>query len=339
LPSDIIKQLGALAFASRLRRLSERLMQDVARVYGEQDVEFEPRWFPLAFLLRRHSLMAVTEIAEALGLTHPAISQIAARMEDAGLLESAKDEADERRRLLSLSKRGIKTLRALEPIWAAIERCTSELIHGSGQDLLAAIDEIERQLDERDMYQRVTEAILDKTATGVDILNYQPQYREYFGDINREWLEEYFEIEDHDAAVLDDPKGTILKLGGEIIFARWRGEIVGTAALLQGPNGHFEIAKMGVTRAARGHGIGRQLTLHLIGRAQQRGAKRVVLATSPLLEHALTLYRSLGFREFEPDPAWRAQYKRPSVFLKLDLTNKDTAEAEESLERRRARNV
>lgn len=337
--SDVIKQLGALAFASRLKRLSERLMQDVARVYRERDVDFEPRWFPLGFLLQRRSSLSVTEIADALGLTHPAVSQIAARMESAGLLESVKDRADERRRLLSLSSRGRETLRTLEPVWSAIEKCTAELIRESGQDFLTAIDEIEKALDKRNMYDRVTDEFRRGLALEIEIVPYRPQYREYFGAINREWLEEFFEVEDHDAAVLDDPKGTILRLGGEIIFARLHGEIVGTAALLQGPIGHFEIAKMGVTKTARGRGIGRKLTLHLIERARQRGAREVVLATSPILKPALALYESLGFKEYEPSRAWRKQYKRYTVFMRLELTTNSAPEGDNPAGRRKTDSV
>ena len=36
---DIIQELGSLAFASRLKRISERLMKDVSRVYADLDVD------------------------------------------------------------------------------------------------------------------------------------------------------------------------------------------------------------------------------------------------------------------------------------------------------------
>jgi len=320
---DIIQQLGALAFASRLKRLSERLQQDVSRVYKDQSVAFEARWFPVAFILMRREQMSVTDIADVLGLTHPAVSQTAALMKNEGLIEAIKDEADERRSLLSLTNKGKQTLESLEPIWDAIEQSTAELIESGGAGWVAGLEEIERELGKRDMYTRVTERIRHERNAEIEIIDYQPQYREYFGAINREWLETYFEVEDHDAAVLDDPRGTILQMGGEIVFARLRGQIVGTAALLRGLNGHYEIAKMGVTESARGHGIGRKLTEHLIERARQRGAREVVLATSPLLKAALSLYRALGFQEYEPNAAWRAQYKRHSVFLKLDLRTGD----------------
>ena len=60
-------------------------------IYAEEKVAFEPRWFPVLYLLRGRQPMAVTEIAATLGVTHPAVNQIAAAMERKGLLVSSKD--------------------------------------------------------------------------------------------------------------------------------------------------------------------------------------------------------------------------------------------------------
>jgi 2-hydroxychromene-2-carboxylate isomerase len=74
---DLIIELGELALASRLKRLSERLMRDVSRVYRELDEPFEARWFPLLRALLEESPQGVTQVARALGLTHPAVNQLA----------------------------------------------------------------------------------------------------------------------------------------------------------------------------------------------------------------------------------------------------------------------
>ncbi len=113
---DIIKQLGPLAFASRLRRLSEQLMKDVAEIYRQQTVDFKPRWFPMLYLLNQQSPMSVTDIAKDLGLTHPAINQISGAMLKAGLISSHKDDNDERRRLLGLTGKGQRIASELKPI-------------------------------------------------------------------------------------------------------------------------------------------------------------------------------------------------------------------------------
>ena len=165
--TDVIQQLGALAFASRLKRLSERLQRDVSRVYREQKLEFHARWFPVAYLLTQNSPMSVTAIADALGLTHPAVNQIAAEMARRGLLTSRKDKDDERRRLLSLTPKGRRVVRDLQPLWDAVEKCTRQLIREAGYDLLSSIAAIEKALDRQEMYDRIDSFLLRRRSAGV----------------------------------------------------------------------------------------------------------------------------------------------------------------------------
>ena len=48
---NFIKELGPLALGTRIKNLSELLMKDMARVYKEYGVDFEPRWFTLFQLI------------------------------------------------------------------------------------------------------------------------------------------------------------------------------------------------------------------------------------------------------------------------------------------------
>jgi DNA-binding MarR family transcriptional regulator len=154
---DLLKDLGTLAFASRLRRLSDRLMRDVAKLYKDHETEFQPRWFPVAYLLKNVSSLSITDLADKLGMTHPAIIQISDQMLAQNLLLSKKDKDDERRRLLSLSAKGKKTVLKLEGLWREISKCTQEVIDQSGVDMLAAISIMEDELNKNNMYDRITE--------------------------------------------------------------------------------------------------------------------------------------------------------------------------------------
>jgi len=42
---EFIKESGTLALGSRIKNLSETLMKDMGKVYKEQNIDFEPRWF------------------------------------------------------------------------------------------------------------------------------------------------------------------------------------------------------------------------------------------------------------------------------------------------------
>jgi DNA-binding MarR family transcriptional regulator len=156
---DLIQKLGALALASRLKRISERLQRDVSRIYRSQNVDFESRWFPVLYLLKENKQVSIMEAARSLGLTHPAINQIAGEMADAGLVASARDKTDERRRLLSLTKKGETTLARLEPIWTDVEAATQRLIESAGTGVMRILASIESELDNESMYERIKKLI------------------------------------------------------------------------------------------------------------------------------------------------------------------------------------
>ena len=159
---DLIKELGTLALASRLKRLSDIMMRGVTRLYEEQQVEFHPRWFPVVYLLKTQGPMSVTAIAEALGMTHPAINQTAGQLSRHDLINSRKDKKDERRRILSLSKKGRDTVNKLEPLWDIIKKCSQELINENDPNFLNVVENIEGELIRKDMYERVNEYLLKK---------------------------------------------------------------------------------------------------------------------------------------------------------------------------------
>jgi DNA-binding MarR family transcriptional regulator len=140
---------------SRLRRLTDRLARDGRRVYAELDIEFEPVWFPVFYLLSRNSPISVTDLARELRITHPAVNQVTTAMAKAGLVTSHRDKQDDRRRMVSLSAKGRRLAKELLPVWSAFETATSELFQGIGVDLIDALDRIETALDETDQFTRI----------------------------------------------------------------------------------------------------------------------------------------------------------------------------------------
>lgn len=319
---DLIRQLGPLALASRFRRLADWLYKDGPRIYRERSADFEPRWFPLFYLLKQTGPVSVTAAASALGYSHPAINQIAGEMAVRGYLESIKDKKDERKRLLRLTKKGKAAVSRLEPVWADIEAAAGELVTKAGTDFLAALGRLEDALEETGVYERVMRRVKRRELERVEIIDYKPQFKRYFRSLNLEWLREHFTVEDEDERLLSDPHGRIIKAGGFVIFARIDGKIAGTAALLKHDKRIYELTKMAVTRAARGQQIGRKLALAAIQRAKKVGAKHLVLMTSPQLTAAGNLYRSLGFVEVSLAQPWAPTYKRESIAMSLDLKKK-----------------
>lgn len=161
---DFTARKGADAFGTRLRRLSERLDRDVAKLYADADAHFEPRWFPVVTLLAEEEPLSVTQIAATLGLSHPAVSQVVSQLTKEGLIKATPDQNDERRRLLTLTAKAHSLRQDLEPLWQAIGVATKELIDEEAAGLLTLLGELDKALDKKSLGDRVHEH-LDKDNT------------------------------------------------------------------------------------------------------------------------------------------------------------------------------
>ena len=53
----------------------------------------------------------------------------------------------------------------------------------------------------------------------IEIVTYQSDFAQAFADLNKEWIEAFFEIEAEDLKMLENPEGYVLADGGEIFFA------------------------------------------------------------------------------------------------------------------------
>ena len=321
----LVEELGDLALATRLRRLADRLQQDVSQVYAEQEVAVRARWFPLLAALAREAPRSISELARDLGLTHTAINQIASEMSHARLVVSGAHESDRRQRLLRLSRDGERAVTRLQPLWAEIRAATAELAAESGHDVIGVIAAVEARLDERSMAERLRRRL---GTDAVEIADLAPAQAGGFRRLNEQWLEELFRVEDADRAVLDDPLGTVVAHGGAVLVATAGGHVVGTVALLRRGAEMVELAKMAVAPGSRRRGIGRRLAEAALARARAVGARRVVLLTSPRLTAANALYRRLGFVKCGRGSAPLPRYARASFAMELMLEAPDSSRRE-----------
>ena len=127
------------------------------------------------------------------------------------------------------------------------------------------------------------------------IVPYKNEYKESFKKINVEWIEEMFEVEPYDLAVLCDPKKYILDRKGMIYFALREGRSVGTCALMEVEPGFFELTKMGVFKTERGKGLGRKLLSYIIDISFKPLENKYFLLTNSNCKAAIHLYEAYGF--------------------------------------------
>ncbi len=314
---DIIKELGEIALGSRLKRLSDRFMQDVSKIYKSQKISFEPRWFALTNYLYNYGGSSILDLASSIGFSHPAVVQFVNQMEKEKLVEEFDDGNDRRKRMVRLTEKGKSLFESLQPLLKEIEDSVKEIIQATGYDLLHVIESVENALDEKDIYNRTLKRTKQRHMDAVEILRYSPVLKEQFKRLNYEWLKKYFKVEKEDEKILSDPEKEIIDKGGEVFFARLENEIVGTCAAIKINDDTYELAKMAVTEKAQGRQIGKKLALAVIGFAYSKKASKVTLETNRRLQAAVNLYESLGFKSVPMDK--ESKYERTTFKMKLEL--------------------
>ena len=96
------------------------------------------------------------------------------------------------------------------------------------------------------------------------------------------------------------------------------GVVGGCVAIVPDGSGAYELSKMAVSPALRGHGAGRALLGAAVRRARELGASSLFLGSSTKLAPAVHLYEAVGFRHV-PRESLHMPYARASVFMRMDL--------------------
>ncbi|QNJ99953.1 bifunctional helix-turn-helix transcriptional regulator/GNAT family N-acetyltransferase [Dyella telluris] len=310
-----LPSLAQLALGSRLKSLSDHFYGAVDEVYRTCGAGVESRWFPVLRFLWENGETTVSDVAQAIGQTHSAVSQLADKLVDAGLVCRNKDIQDGRRSLLALTDKGRANLTALGPIWVAVRRGIVKSLGEEGlETLLAALAATEAGLQERPVVDAMLAEHAALTSATLEIVPYEPALKDHFYRLNAQWLERHFRIEDIDRELLGDPERYVLAPGGAIFFARLDGEVIGTCALLHESAGVYELSKMGVDETFRGMGAGRSLLAAAIAEFQRRGGTELFLESNSRLKTALRMYEQAGF-VLQPAVRAGSHYERADVYM------------------------
>jgi N-acetylglutamate synthase-like GNAT family acetyltransferase/predicted outer membrane lipoprotein len=154
----------------------------------------------------------------------------------------------------------------------------------------------------------------------LSILPWSPDLAAAFHDINAQWIEAMFVLEETDRQVLENPQSLIIDKGGDILFVSVEGlGVVGACALMQSKNaGAFELTKMGVLDSARGLKAGEFLLAAVLERAREMKIETLFLLTNKKCEAAIHLYEKLGFVHDRGIMAtYGARYERCDVAMRF----------------------
>lgn len=310
--------VGKLAIGSRLRLLSEKITEDAARIFRLYNIDMQPKWFPVFYVLSNEGAKTVTAIAKEIGHSHPSVSKIITEMAKKGYVKEKNDKADGRRNMVSLSPKGKEIIEKIQDQYKDVNSAVEELSADTRNDLWKAIGEWEFLLEQKSLLRRVQEQKKERESVKVQIVNYKPAYQQVFRALNEEWISTWFKMEEADYKALDDPKGYILNNGGHILVALYEGEPVGVCALIKmkDPQYDFELAKMAVSPRAQGKNIGWLLGNAVIDKARSLGARKIYLESNTVLKPAISLYYKLGFQKVI---GHATPYERCNIQMELSL--------------------
>jgi DNA-binding MarR family transcriptional regulator len=150
---DYPRSLGSAGIGARLRRIVERIDRDANAVYAHIGLHFEQRWMGVVRLLAERGEMTVGELAEALVITQPSVSQSLRSLKAAKLVAERLDPRDARRRIQRLTKTGKVFVGKVRPVWNALMESARDLDR-EGIDLNTPLDKVEQALDRQSLYER-----------------------------------------------------------------------------------------------------------------------------------------------------------------------------------------
>ena len=305
--TDIVRDLGVLALGTRLRRLSDQLIEQVAEVYRAQSIDLNPRFFPLIAALIRMPVATVVELSKSIGISHSAIVQTLALMKQHGLVTLLNSKSDSRKTEVRLSADAKKIIKSLERTWNTLQELLEGILTKSKGSLMENIESLEAALNKNSLLTRLNKP----KDVDLQIFEWDARYAASFYDLNEAWISKYFKMEPGDKEFLMSPQ-KIIDHGGMIFFAKLDGMIIGTAAMLKRTDGSYELARMAVSSGMQGRGIGKRLLVFALAWVKTKQPRKIYLETSSKLKAALTLYQSTGFKVIENK---RLNYARADTYM------------------------
>lgn len=151
----ILEKSKSLVLGNLLQRLTENLRKEAQLFYRSQNIDFEPKWFPVIYVLSQRKAISVVELSQEIGYSHPTTISLLKELEKKELIGSTKDAKDERKRLITLTEKANELIQQLQPLWAVMTQALVELTD-TENNLYKAINEVNQNLKTKNLFDRMT---------------------------------------------------------------------------------------------------------------------------------------------------------------------------------------
>ncbi|MBB5714174.1 MarR family winged helix-turn-helix transcriptional regulator [Sphingomonas aerophila] len=156
---DYIESHGNAFLAHRLRRSSDRVVDQVGTMLSEMGLDVPPRGASMLLLIDDQRQIGVVEISRHLRLSHPLIVRMAREFQERGLVNINSDPSDGRRRVLSPTEKGRREAVALRDFNSKIGAMFDDVFAEIGAPVSSILDQFDAALDATPISKRLAKLI------------------------------------------------------------------------------------------------------------------------------------------------------------------------------------
>lgn len=285
---------GVLTSGSYMKRVSDLLITSTQQLYDKLDIDFKPVWFSILLALKQNGTMDIKSLAEKRGVSKSAISQIIKEMKKKGLLTIKTSKIDHRQKDVDLTEYGINMTHQLVKPLKLIQETLEDMYGDEWDKFRKFLERVDTEMRNQPFAVRKLRPL-----QGVRISYYDPEFKEDFKTLNKEWIEKFFKWEKNDEKYLGNPEKEIIANKGEVFFAIYNNKAIGTVALMHKSNDVVELTRLAVSEEYQERGVASKLLDFAISCAQENQYKEMFLSTSESLKPAVSFFQKHGFQRID----------------------------------------
>ncbi len=152
--NDLIHEMGYIALATRLKRISDKMTYSTRLMYKKMDIDIEPNWYLVIILVKETPNISVMEIAKNLSFTHQSVITMTNKMMNKGYLQISKDIEDKRKTIFNITPKTVEILPQIVEVWKTGKKVIYDLLNGDTA-ITKHLEILESNLDEKSFGERI----------------------------------------------------------------------------------------------------------------------------------------------------------------------------------------
>ena len=318
---NFYKRVGELILGTRLKRISDKLLNDVSNIYKKLNIPFEVSWFPIFYLLNENRKLSVTEIANELEITHSAVSQMITILDKRGLVKFIDDKNDKRRRFICFTEEGKELMSTLPPIWEAMQHSMQDIFSEgiNSTHILSALDEIEDSLERESLTSRVVKEVEQEELSDVMIVDYDDSYYDCYKNFVLEWLIDKNDIDMQGVDYINNPHRAVNEQNTTILVAKENNDCAGVIVYRRTEKNEIKIIFFVIHEKRERKQVGKKLLNEMLNRTHKKNIDRISITLSRASSELIKILKDAGFILYALDNAKNLADKSADLIMKYNF--------------------